>query len=647
MVCMKIWKRHRLQALSVIILLIVLCSVSAFAKDSTKTVDVMFTHDLHSHLDSFETVIDGESVSAGGLARINTLIKQQRDKNLDTLLVDGGDFSMGTLYQTLYETDAPELRMLGYMGYDAVTIGNHEFDYRSEGLGNMLKAAAGSGEVLPSFVVSNVDWDQSTSDGAKQVKEAFDDYGIKEYIVVEKGDVKIAIMGIFGLDAMVCAPTCELAFYDPVEGAKKTAAKIQEKEDVDMIVCLSHSGTDEDPDKSEDLKLAEEVPDIDLIISGHTHSTLSKPVVSGDTVIVSCGEYGKNLGSLSMQQKDSGRWQLTDYELVPITQDIVADTVTEEKINQFGQNVNRDYLAQFGYTKEEVLAQNSYEFCDVNTTYEEHTEQTLGNIMADGFAYGVDTLDDEDNHPVDVAVVPSGVIRETYAVGDITVDSVFNSFSLGIGPDRIVGYPLVSAYLTGEELKTALEFDASISDLMPSARLYLSGIYFTYNPNRIILNRVTDCYLKNPDGTRAEIEADKLYRVVFDYYSGQLIGSISEKSAGLLKIAPKDADGNVIEDFDTAIVYHEGKELKAWQAIATYMQSFDKNEEGIPQIPEKYSEPEGRKVVDMNTDLVSRFSHPNKYVAMFAGVIVVGLIIMILLIVLISKIVRRVRKKRN
>ncbi len=128
MVCMKIWKRHRLQALSVIILLIVLCSVSAFAKDSTKTVDVMFTHDLHSHLDPFETVIDGESVSAGGLARINTLMKEQREKNPDTLLVDGGDFSMGTLYQTLYETDAPELRMLGYMGYDAVTIGNHEFD---------------------------------------------------------------------------------------------------------------------------------------------------------------------------------------------------------------------------------------------------------------------------------------------------------------------------------------------------------------------------------------------------------------------------------------------------------------------------------------------------------------------------------------
>ncbi len=109
----------------------------------------------------------------------------------------------------------------------------------------MLKAAAGSGEALPSFVVSNVDWDQSTSDGAKQVKEAFDDYGIKEYIVVEKGNVKIAIMGIFGLDALVCAPTCELAFYDPVEGdpvegAKKTVAQIQEKEDVDMIVCLSN-----------------------------------------------------------------------------------------------------------------------------------------------------------------------------------------------------------------------------------------------------------------------------------------------------------------------------------------------------------------------------------------------------------------------
>ncbi|MDD3401792.1 MAG: bifunctional UDP-sugar hydrolase/5'-nucleotidase [Hespellia sp.] len=640
-------RKSSIRAFVTVLMFVMLFGTAAFAKEDGKTLEVMFTHDLHSHLDPYTTVIDGESVEAGGLARINTLIKEQRSSNPDTLLVDGGDFSMGTLYQTLYETDAAELRMLGYMGYDAVTIGNHEFDYRSEGLSNMLHAALESGDRLPSFVISNIDWEQSVSDGAKLVKQAFEDYGLKDYTVVEKGDVKVAVMGIFGMDALACSPTCELTFLDPVAGAKQTVKEIQENEEVDMIVCLSHSGTDEEPKKSEDLKLAEAVPEIDLIISGHTHSLLEEPEIAGDTSIVSCGEYGKNLGSLSMEQGEDGRWAVTDYELIPITDETALDSDTSEKIQEFGANVDRDYLAQFGYTKEQVLAQNVYEFADVNTVYEEHTEQTLGSVMADGFAYGVETLDDGDKHPVDVAVIPSGVIRETYAVGNITVDSVFNSFSLGIGPDRVVGYPLISAYLTGEELRTAAEFDASISDIMPSARLYLSGMNFTYNPNRIILNRLTDCYLTDDDGERTEIEDDKLYRVVFDYYSGQLIGSISDKSAGLLQIQPKDAEGNVIEDFDTAIVYHEGKEVKAWQAIAAYMQSFEKNAEGLPQIPQKYSAAEGRKVVDESTDFTSRFSHPNKYVAMFAGILAVIVLVVILVTVVICKVVKKVRKQHK
>ena len=93
----------------------------------------------------------------------------------------------------------------------------------------------------------------------------------------------------------------------------------------------------------------------------------------------------------------------------------------------------------------------------------------------DSFAYAVDS--------VDVAVVPSGTIRDTYTKGDITVENVYNSFSLGIGKDGMAGYPLISTYLTGKELKLAAEVDASVSDFMTTARLYSSGLNFTYNPN--------------------------------------------------------------------------------------------------------------------------------------------------------------------
>ena len=121
------------------------------AKENKK-VDIMFTHDLHSHLNSFTTVTEEGTTEVGGFARMKTLIDGQKEKNPDTLLLDAGDFSMGTLVQTVYEQQAAELRMLGESGFDAATLGNHEFDYRSKGLANMLQTAADSGDVLPQML---------------------------------------------------------------------------------------------------------------------------------------------------------------------------------------------------------------------------------------------------------------------------------------------------------------------------------------------------------------------------------------------------------------------------------------------------------------------------------------------------------------
>ena len=111
-------------------------------------------------------------------------------------------------------------------------------------------------------------------------------------------------------------------FKDPSEAARETVEEIKKNEDVDMIACVSHSGTWEDEKVSEDEILAKNVPDIDLIVSGHTHTQLAEPILQGDTCIVSCGEYGKNLGTLSMTQKENGRWETDTYELVPVTDEI-------------------------------------------------------------------------------------------------------------------------------------------------------------------------------------------------------------------------------------------------------------------------------------------------------------------------------------
>ena len=245
------------------------------------------------------------------------------------------------------------------------------------------------------------------------------------------------------------------------------------------------------------------------------------------------------------------------------------------------------------------------------------------------------------------AVVPSGCVRDTLPTGDITVEDVFNAYSLGIGSDGIPGYPLISVYLTGEEVKTVAEIDASVSDLMPSARLYISGINYSFNPHRIILNKTTDCYIPMSDGSREEIQDDKLYRVVCDLYSGQMLGATTDVSFGLLSIQPKFADGTPIENIEDVIIHSDGQEIKAWAAIAMYLESLeDTDGDGIANVPAYYSEFQGRKVVEDSTNLFDLIKNPNKYAVIIVLAVIVVFVIVVLLLVLIAKLIKRIIRKK-
>lgn len=250
----------------------------------------------------------------------------------------------------VFEEEASEIRMLGDLGMDATTLGNHEFDYKAKGLANMMNHAIASGDVLPAMVVCNVDWESMEAKGFTEDQQllwdGFENYGVEDYIVVEKNDVQIAITGVFGEDCLDCVPNCPLEFKNPIEAVKETVAAIQANEEVDMIVCVSHSGTWSDEDKSEDEILAKSVPQLDLIISGHTHTKLNEPIVHGDTYIVSAAEYGKYLGSLTMTQKVDGRWGMEHYELITVDTFIEPDTETQAKVDALYRVVTDFYSSQ-------------------------------------------------------------------------------------------------------------------------------------------------------------------------------------------------------------------------------------------------------------------------------------------------------------
>ena len=390
------------------------------------------------------------------------------------------------------------------------------------------------------------------------------------------------------------------------------------------------------------------MPEIDLIVSGHSHTSLSQPIQYDNTYIVSCGSYGRNLGALTMSRRDDGRWDMDAYELIPVTEDLPPHEATQEKIDSLMEKVDSGYLAPFGYTRSQILALNSVSFSTSDQLYTTHTEHNLGSLLADAFAYGVEQTQGPGEPPVDVAIVPSGCVRDTFATGPITVEDVFNAYSLGIGPDGVPGYPLIEMYLTGEELKTGAEIDASISDFMPSARLYLSGFHFSYNPHRLLLNKVTDCYMTDENGSRTEIEDDRLYRVVCDLYSGQMLGAVTDISYGLLSVVPKFADGTPIENIEDAVITVNGKEIKAWAAVAAYLDSFeDTNGDGVSDVPMLYASSQGRKVVEDTKALGELLKNPNKYAFMILGAVLLLLVLAVLLVKAAVKLFQRAGQKRN
>lgn len=606
-------------------------SAGAASPETVYESTILFTHDTHDH---FLPVPDDAGGSYGGYIRLATLLKQERARHPDALTLDGGDFSMGSLFQTIYTTHAPELQALGAMGYDVTTLGNHEFDYRAQGLAEMLHAAVDSGAPLPAIVQAN--YKPPESDTAS--REAWARYGIQDYVILERGGINYGIFGLLGEEADSNAPMSGMEFEPIADAARRTVAAIEDEladsPNPTFVICLSHSGTD-GKGKGEDYQLAKQVEGIDLILSGHSHTVLEEPIQVGDTLIVSAGEYTTYLGSLTVRWLQSGEKVDWDYQLLPVDQTVQEDGPLVQLTNGFQALVEQEYLAQYDMEFDQVLASSPFPFTPIGQFAAEQREDTLGNLIADSYVYAVQQAEGDGYVPVDFAVVASGVIRSSFSAGDITVSNAFEVSSLGSGADGTPGYPLVSAWLTGRELKDVFEVDASVSTLMHAAQLYGSGMTWTWNPHRILFNRVTDCAQVLPDGTTLPLEDDKLYRVVTGLYSAQMLGTVNAQSFGILTITPKDAGGNPITDFEAHIIHSpDGTEVKEWYALASYLASMG-------TVDARYAAPEGRKVELASWNPIQLLKGLN----LVGGLVLLVAFLLLLLVCLLVRLVARRRRR--
>ena len=661
-------KFRRFSAFFLALLLAALCALPAGAvtddcTQETNVTTILFTHDLHSHFLPQPTAEGGES---GGYARLKTVIDEKRAMNPAALLVDAGDFSIGSLIQTLYTTQAAELRTMGAMGYDAVTIGNHEFDHKGTGFAEMLNSAKAAQQaavellrvdarpledmdaykerfgpvtpVLPTLLEANYAPADDNPDRAF-IRSAMEDYGVTDCMTLERGGVTYGLFGLMGVDSDECAPTSGFTRTDAAKAAKRCVETLK-GEGAEIIVCLSHSGTGDSLASSEDEELAKAVDGIDVIVSGHTHSTLAEPLVVNDTYIVSSGPYCQNLGSLTFSWDDGGEKRLLDYRLIPIDETVAENPEIAGLVEQWKDMVGETYLARYGLTYDEVLTRSDY---DLNTPASAVQENNgLGTLVSDAFLWADRTLNAAyADSPHTVSVTADGVLRANLPAGDLTAAMAFDVLSMGVGEDGTSGFPLVAVYLTGKELKAAMEVDASVTPIMPAAQLYMSGAKYAFNTKRMFFNRVYDAALtdvtfdESGTGNAYEIDDNALYRVVTGMYSAQMLGTVKSKSMGLLSLEPKQADGTPVTDFADCILYDaNGNELKEWYALAAYLEQF--GEDGLP---DRYADPAN------GCKQVSDSFAPGQLLAGWNGITWVVLGIVLLILALILLLIRSLRRR--
>ena len=253
-----------------------------------KKITILHTNDVHSHIEPFSSE-HSEFPNQGGFERRSTLVNSIRNNNPNTLLFDAGDIFQGTPYFNFFNGEL-EFKLMSLLKYDAVTIGNHDFDNGITGLYEQMPKASFD------FLISNYDFSNTVLDGKT-----------KNYKIYNKSGIKIGVFGLgIELEGLVTKELYkETKYLDPIEISRDISDKLKFEENCDLIICLSHLGYKYNnlPERVCDYNLAKKSNHIDLIIGGHTHTFMQKPVVlknekGNDVIINQVGCFGLYLGQI-------------------------------------------------------------------------------------------------------------------------------------------------------------------------------------------------------------------------------------------------------------------------------------------------------------------------------------------------------------
>ncbi len=574
---------------------------------------ILHTNDLHSHLMGHSPEADytpattGDDLTRGGVARLAGEIASARERaageQQSVLLLDAGDFMMGTLFELLGTTRAPELSVMQSLGYDATTIGNHELDWSPAGLAAILNAAAEQGVHVP-ILASNMKF-SSSDPGDDELADLAEAGVIQSKLIKTVGSLKVGFFGLLGQDAVQVSPQAAPLTFDMIGAAATRMVKeLREEDGVDLVIALSHSGINQDG-SGEDAELAKNVSGIDVIVSGHTHEWLTEPKRVNDTLIVTAGSYGHYLGELQLTVTPAAKpgerasVELDGYELRDIDDSIEGDAAIQSKVEGYISDVD-DILASSQLSYQGVVATT-----EADLPLADHAESPIGNLVAD--AYRTLAAELEPDEPAVIGVDANGSIRSEVSrgeTGEVWLADLFRVVPLGIGFDQQPGLPLVSFYLNAADIRSGLELGAGKDAIPNDYFLQVSGLKVEYDTSKPLFSRVTRLALVGEEGEQELDPSDTktCYKIVTTNYVAGLLGVVERFTAGLLAVNAKDADCETLIDpterFIDADPERDGvQELKQWQALLRYVSALpDSDDDGIPNIPLSYAEPQERIV---------------------------------------------------
>lgn len=442
-----------------------------------KEITLYHTNDLHAHVMPFIVPYISKERQVGGFANIAGIVKEAKAKDDGVFFFDAGDYFTGPYISTLTKGEAI-IDIMNEMSFDAVSVGNHEFDYGVPNIVSQLNKAK-----FP-VLLGNVFYE-------KMDKLVWN----KPWTIIEKEGIKIGVIGLHG----------KFAFYDTVNKDKRQGVDARDeveylnkylkeiKSKVDITVLLVHEGVPARQSSfgtndvarmlQKDIDLAKQVDGVDVLITGHAHVGTPQPIKVNNTLIVSTDSYGINLGKLVLDVNDKTK-KIDRYQgkLINIFADeYKPDPATQDKINIWTKKLDTLTQAKIGRT-------------DTELTRAYGESSLLGNIITNAFL--------ETDKRAKVAFVNSGGIRSEIAKGDITLGDVISMFPF---PDE-----LTYMELSGKDLRALMNHAANLTNGILQAS---SGLNMTYDSKKTPGKRVISLTIDGKD-----VKDDEYYPVVVNSF---------------------------------------------------------------------------------------------------------------------------------